>query len=397
MAKCPICVNEVPYDKYSWALENTNQPILPHPDASYYMGREVMYEATLDLDADVFENSYVPPDPLARLQELKREERVPSHASVGVELCPTCHNEIPPGWRQASVTVIAMCGARASGKSLYIATVVKALKRYLLKWRNSLQPYTDVTAHNYHAYYESPLFEQMGLMGATVRADTGQAYQLDPLIFSVGGNQQTGRQLLVLRDVAGEELENPPENEGHLNFMSRADVIVFMFDPLSVDAIARRLNDLVPTQSRSSGSPVQVLDNVQRRIEKSKTDNTVPPRMAVVLSKFDVMQTLAEVEDQDWSLVMSNRGSAMMRERGETGNQDLDQALLHEEVKSLLQRMGADEMVNKIENPHVGTYITHRFFAVSALGYPPVGDQVSSLGIAPFRVLDPLLWALGSK
>lgn len=393
MAKCAVCLFEVPFDSYTWALENTgNGPVLDDT-ASYYLGREVLIEATLDLDAEVVDNMYVEPNAEAALNGIIASGGLPQSARLGEELCPVCHNPLPRDWRFSNVTVVAMCGARASGKSLYIATAIKELKRQLLTQGTSLQMYTDITDDNYQTYYERPLFEQMGLMGATVRADTGQAYQLDPLVFSVGGNQQNGRQLLVLRDVAGEELENPPENDGHLDFMKRADVILFMFDPLSVDAIARRLNDLVPTQARSSGSPVQVLDNLQRRIGNAQPT----PRVGVALSKFDVMQTLADIDDQEWSRVMSNRGSAMMREPLASDDIDADQMLLHQEVKSLLLRMGAEEIVNKIENPHTGQQIPHRFFAISALGYAPVGEQVSSLGIAPFRVLDPLQWAMGTR
>ncbi|GAA1201063.1 TRAFAC clade GTPase domain-containing protein [Brevibacterium paucivorans] len=393
MAKCAVCLFDVPYDTYTWALENTGSAPVVDNNASYFLGREVRIEATLDLDADVVDNMYVEPNADAALNEIVASGGLPQSARLGAELCPICHNPLAPGWRFANVTVIAMCGARASGKSLYIATAIKELKRELLNNGTSLQMYTDTTDENYQTYYERPLFEQMGLMGATVRADTGQAYQLDPLVFSVGGNHQNGRQLLVLRDVAGEELENPPENDGHLDFMKRADVILFMFDPLSVDAISRRLNDLVPTQARSSGSPVQVLDNLQRRIGATQPT----PRVGIALSKFDVMQTLADIDDQDWSRVMANRGSAMMRERLTSDDAETDQLLLHQEVKSLLLRMGADEIVNKIENPHTGQQIPHRFFAISALGYAPVGEQVSSLGIAPFRVLDPLQWAMGAR
>lgn len=390
MSKCPICLFEVPAATYEYALENVGGGPFRHPDASNMLGRDVYYEGTLPLDARVENGVYVAPDAHAELHSYINMGSVPPTAHLGPELCPTCHNELPPNWRGNRVTVVAMCGARASGKSLYIATAVKALKHELLSQGSSLQMYTETTAHNYRTYYETPLFEQMGLMGATVRAETGQAYQLDPLIFSVGSSRRAGTQMLVIRDVAGEELENPPENDGHLDFMARADVVLFMFDPLSVDAIARRLNDLVPTQSRSSGSPVQVLDNLQRRIGSSPT----PPRVGVALSKFDVMQTLAEVEDQDWSLVMSNKGSAMMREPASGDDLGADRQLLHHEVKSLLLRMGATEMVNKIENPHMGISGEHMYFALSALGYAPVGDQVSSLGIAPFRVLDPVKWAM---
>ncbi|MYM20905.1 hypothetical protein GSY69_13280 [Brevibacterium sp. 5221] len=392
MSQCPLCFKELDPGRRLWAVKNVGGTRTVDPDASRVFGRDVSFEAQLPITRADVPGPWPP-----RVADLFRAFNVPPGAEVEDELCPECHYPLPDGWRDAHVTTVAMCGARASGKSLYIATAVKALNAYLGRMRGSLQMATPETAEIYRERYERPLFEEMGLMEPTVRAEAGQAYQLHPLIFSLGTFQGQAR-YLVLRDVAGEELENPPAHDGHLEFLPRAHAVIFMFDPLSVEAIRRRLQDLVPTQSRSSGSPVTVLDNLQMRIGTSPR----PPGLAVTLSKFDVLQRLRDVQDADWSRVMSNAGAAFMREPSGTtadpqtrmAQLEEDRSLVFLETRSLLLFMESSELVSKIENPHTGRPLPHSYFAVSALGDSPQGDRVSRHGISPHRVIDPLLWAL---
>ncbi|GAA2102084.1 MULTISPECIES: TRAFAC clade GTPase domain-containing protein [Brevibacterium] len=392
MSKCPLCFYEVPVDHYMWALKNTGLEPVVDDVASRWLGAEVAYEAVLDLhQSNPDYHGPWPPDGRALAAEFAEPG-----TEVEGEICPHCHNPLPEHWRETMVTNVVMCGARASGKSLYIATAVKSLHQFLLRHGASVQMATAATERVYREHYEKPLFQEMGLMGATVAANTGaDAFHLTPLIFSLGVDPVTRlRHMLVLRDVAGEELENPPAEDTHLDFMVRADTVIFMFDPLSVDAIRRRLQDLVPLDARSSGSATTVLDNLQRRIGVSAR----PPRVAVALSKFDVMQKLADINDAEWSRIMSNPGAAMMREPSYVQSFDLDESFrVHEEIRSLLLFMQAAEVVNKMERPHLGSPMPHQYFAVSALGDSPQGEKVSSHGIAPFRVLDPLLWAIDQQ
>jgi hypothetical protein len=121
------------------------------------------------------------------------------------------------------------------------------------------------------------------------------------------------------------------------------------------------------------------------------------PRLAVILSKFDALRALRDVEGSDWSYVMSNSGASYLRETS-TNRQydDADGQLLHEEVRSLLLRLHGSAIVTAVENPSTGVTLPHRYFVVSALGQPPVGNQLNPRGIAPFRCADPLRWVATS-
>ena len=120
---------------------------------------------------------------------------------------------------------------------------------------------------------------------------------------------------------------------------------------------------------------------------------TAQPKLAVIVSKFDALRALRDVEGSEWSLIMSNAGAAYLRDPSDTPQYDeSDGQLLHEEVRSLLTRLHGGSIVAAVENPATGMRLAHRYFAVSALGAPPSGNRLHSRGIAPFRTVDPVRW-----
>jgi hypothetical protein len=307
-----------------------------------------------------------------------------------VEICTVCHQQLPDGWRDGHAVCIAMAGARATGKSLYIAVLVKQLELLCENLGVSMEAATRATAAAYATHYETPLFAQRGLIPPTQPVHTQASLQREPLIFSIGIWQGV-RRYLVLRDVAGEDMEAGDLSAPPFHFFANADAVFFMFDPLRVKSIRDQLEDLLPTQMFGGGDPRAVLNNVMLAIGRGE------PKLAVILSKFDALRVLRDVEGSEWSLIMSNSGAGYLRDTSdaqrydETGGQ-----LLHEEVRSLLTRLNAGSMVAAVENPSTGMRLAHRYFVVSALGQPPSGDRLHARGIAPFRCADPVRWVTSS-
>ncbi|MDO5076852.1 hypothetical protein [Corynebacterium sp.] len=308
---------------------------------------------------------------------------------------------LPEGWQGSGTITIAMAGARASGKSLYIAVVVKLLRQLAIANGGTFRPADEHTRQTYTEKYERPLFEQMGLLPSTPSAQSADAHQRRPLIFDVGTHPRAdGAQkiFIVFRDVAGEDLreENFVEREQQLEFFRYADRIIFLFDPMAVPRIQHLLSGAVPRHEVGDDRPIAVLQNVLRVLGADYR-----PGIALVLSKFDTMQCLANVNESNsyytgsvnWQRVMNNFGAGFRRENSRMEDPfDMENSqLLHFEVLSLLDCLGATELMNQLRQPLFGTD-TYRFqcFAVSALGAPPDGGQVNRSGIAPFRCLDPL-------
>lgn len=379
MTKCPRCFSVLNPNHFLWTL-------IPQPGAPRY--RDDVASAYLGAPAEcgplyTWTNTGQggPPSTADASRALQ---------GPAVEICTVCHYTLPEGWRRGHAICIAMAGARATGKSLYIAVLVKQLELLCERLGVSMEPVTRATAQAYEANYETPLYVQRGLIPPTPTMHTQASSQREPLVFSIGGWHGV-RRFLVLRDVAGEDMESGDLHTPPFRFFANADAVFFMFDPLRVQTIRDQLRDLLPAQQFSGGDPRSVLNNLLMAVGQGQ------PKLAVILSKFDALRTLRNVEGSEWSMIMSNTGAAYLRDTSDSPRYDeLGGQLLHEEVRSLLTRLHGGAIVAAVENPSTGIVLPHRYFVVSALGQPPSGNKLHSRGIAPFRCADPIRWVTSS-
>ena len=295
--------------------------------------------------------------------------------------CPHCGTAHAPDWHGSRVTCIALAGAVNTGKSIYIGVLVPQLQQ-LVRLQKGVLRFADAgSEQRYREHYRKPLFQERAMIPPTTSMKAA-GHQRDPLVLRI--DAATGpRHYLVIRDVAGEDLERvSPEVD--LTFFAHADAVLFLFDPYHVREVREKLQMPPPPSMRQ---PQDVLDTVLDLMRPGAS------RIGVALSKFDALQELGEAEGAGWEEIMSNPGAAFLRESSFTPTYDEDDgALLHEEVRSLLLRLDAHEILNRVaplEAEHPGRM---RYFAVSALGARARGTHVDARGIAPFRCTDPVRW-----
>lgn len=382
MSKCPRCFTALHDDQYAWTVsplaggERYSDPV-----AAAFVGSEVesgpIYSVTRP-------QRYRGP-------LLKASDAAAALKAPVVEICPVCHFALPDDWRGGQTICIAMAGTPATGKSTYLAVLIKQMQLLCESIGVSMEPVTRASAAAYTVNYVRPLYEQRGLIEPTPALHAQAAHQREPLIFTIGIRDGI-RRFLVIRDVAGEDLESGDMRAPRFQYFGNADAVFFMFDPLRVRAIRDQLHDLLPAQSFSAGDPRGLLTNVLLAIGSGR------PKLAIILSKFDALRALGEVEESEWSQIMSNAGAAYMRDNSAGPYyDDGDGELLHEEVRSLLLRLHAQSMVAAIESHSTGAHLMHRYFVVSALGQPHTGTRLSARGITPFRCTDPLRWVTSSS
>ncbi len=119
-----------------------------------------------------------------------------------VQTCPTCHRDLPSGWRDADVFTMAVTGARGAGKSVYIAVLIYVLQQYVQRSGRTFAPFTAATQQVYEERYERPLFHENRVMPGTptLKVESG-AYQRDSMIWQISdprgsalpGDQGRGR------------------------------------------------------------------------------------------------------------------------------------------------------------------------------------------------------------
>lgn len=376
MTKCPRCFNVLPPDDFAWMdAAPTSQSI--DPVASQYVGHDVR-------SGEVHTGQRPPgagPD----------WTPFPAGSTDLIEVCPTCHYELPHNWRFGVATCVTMAGARYTGKTVFIAVLIKQLQKHAERLGREVVPANAVTQRRYREEYEEPLFEERGIVQHTPRASLAGSYQHDPLVFNLGLWGEV-RRYLVIRDVAGEDMESAEIGGAPWQFFSLADAVIFLFDPMRVSEIADQLRDLVPESAQVGGDPREVLRTVMRLIGYGN------PKLAIVLSKFDALQALSGVSSSRWGRMMSQPGAAYNRDPGLLGHpyDEQDGLLLNAEVHSLLQRLDAGPLLTRVENYMTGHQYEHRFFAVSALGETPEGEKLHRSGISPFRCADPIRWVFAA-
>ena len=308
--------------------------------------------------------------------------------STGWRVCPRCHNRLPAEYCANPGRIVALVGAKGSGKSTYIAVLLHELThRVGAELDASLVACDDRTIARYKQDFALPLYGQNRLLSATRSAATEPR---DPLVYlltrTIRGRLRTttASLTLVLFDTAGEDLRSREMSELHLRYLEAADAIVFLVDPLELAGAEPSLSGAARARGGANhgdpdSDPINVISRVTERLRAVRPGRRIDVPVAVALSKIDALQPSLE------------RQSPLHRARVPTGTLDLDdREAVHEQVRALLEEW----QVGMIDRYLSQTYADYAFFALSALGGVPEPDRVGPGGIRPYRVEDPLLWLL---
>jgi hypothetical protein len=309
---------------------------------------------------------------------------------TGKRVCPSCHGALPPEYCAHPGRLVALIGGKGAGKSTYIGVLVHELmNRVGEELQASLVPCDDYTIRRYEEEFGRRLYGERLLLDSTLSADTAPR---DPLVYlltrTVRGRfrSRTGSLTLVLFDTAGEDLGSRDSVERHLRYLSAADAIIFLIDPLTLPG-AEPSPGGGPRNGRRSGrgdrdaattatDPLYVITRVTEMLQHSDGKRPVP--VAIALSKIDALPAITG-------------RSALHRARSGAGVLRLDDhEAVHEQVRGLLTEWEAGN-IDRYVDQH---YANYAYFGLSALGAPPAGNGIDQGGIRPYRVEDPLLWLL---
>jgi Double-GTPase 2 len=321
-----------------------------------------------------------------------------SGATTTTRICPACHRRLPAQYAKIPSRLIALVGAKESGKTVFMTVLVHELMHRLGEQLDaSISAADDTTGHQFASAYETPLYRGSSLLAPTTPA---RAHDRIPLVFrlTTGGTRLQGRNsrrrrsqadgdakpvLLSFFDPAGEDLRSQESTEQNARYLAAADGIVLLLDPLQMPGGRKLAADgtRLPTQATDADTPVAVLRNITDLILRTEPDGLITRPLAIVFSKIDALQhDLKETSP----LRQTPAQGAYFDER--------DSLEVHTEVQRLLSRWQGS-LIDRIARQH---YRRYRYFGVSALGETPTSaNQVSPRGIRPYRVGNPLTWILG--
>ncbi|MET9780062.1 hypothetical protein ABZ645_03405 [Nocardiopsis alba] len=307
-------------------------------------------------------------------------------AATDRQVCAVCHSRLPVNFGRMRGRMIALVGARESGKTVFMTVLVHELKnRVGERFAASVGGADDHTRHRFASDYESPLYEEGRLLRATRRTGTTR----EPLVFRFTGRRRglvrtrPRHTLLSFFDTAGEDLNDTRSVETGLRYLENADGVIVLLDPLRMEGARRSAapGSRSPSPEDPRHRPIHALERVTEVLMRRQgtPNRLIPVPIAVCLTKID---TLRHGLDEGSPLHRPQPDGPFF---DESDSQDV-----HAQVQQLLHRWDGSGVDNHVTNH----YRDARYFGVSALGDDPGEDNRVRGGVRPYRVADPFLWLL---
>jgi hypothetical protein len=304
-------------------------------------------------------------------------------------VCPICHSQLPTEFGIVDDLLIAMVGAKGSGKTVYMTVLVhEMMNRMGAQLDASIMAADDDTRRRFAGSYENGLYEDRQMPAPTQSAAVSDN-RVAPLVFRLSMTRQRLfrsaplHTLLSFFDAAGEDLVSQDSVDLNGRYLGNADGIIVLLDPLQLSAARRSAVPGSPLPGAGYESPSNVLGRITdllRARPESAGKELIDTPLAVVFPKIDALaHTLGA-------------GSPLLAEPPGGSRFDVGDSLdVHVEVMRLLKEWAAVQ-IDQIVDKNFGRY---RYFGVSALGANPTADHRTPItGIQPYRVTDPFLWLL---
>jgi hypothetical protein len=317
-----------------------------------------------------------------------------------IQLCPHCHSQLPVHFGKIDNRMVAMVGAKFSGKSVFMTVLLHELTHRVGRRFDAAVIGADERTRREFGGEERTLYTE-GVLPVTTRTAAADGTR-EPFVFkfSVGERRRFRSTLrhtvLSFFDTAGEDLESEQGIARNVRYLSCADAVIVLLDPLTIPGVVDGLGldpSVLPAKAQQEAakadSPLNILTRVTEALQK--TPQVGPNRMidvpvAIAFSKVDAL----------WD-ALSDQSPLRQPASSEAYFDERDSSAVHAYVQALLYEWEGGQ-IDQLLAKH---YRNYRYFGLSALGaVPPVLEpgqhrqRVARSGIQPYRVEDPFLWLM---
>ncbi|MFJ3707998.1 hypothetical protein OG204_29870 [Streptomyces sp. NBC_01387] len=313
--------------------------------------------------------------------------------STHVRVCRRCHSDFPSDYCDQDSRIIALVGAKASGKSTYVSVLVNELRNRVGRaYEASIAAMGSDTQRRDREMSED-LYDQLRLPDATRPAAMGFN---DPLLYRLSlprrkrlgdGSRHTA---LVFFDAAGEDLKSAEAMDRYTHYLAAADGVILLVDPLQLGSVRDQLppGEGPPLPSVET-SPQQIAADLAAQLRahgRGGSRGRVTTPIAVAVTKTDMLRPLLDPH------------SPLLRNAPHSGGMVSEQERLavHEEMRSLMESWDSGALTRQLERD----FAELSLFGLSALGAPPPAHAPADApksGPQPLRIEDPLLWLLARR
>lgn len=313
--------------------------------------------------------------------------------STPVRVCRRCHSDLPSDYCDQDSRIIALVGAKASGKSTYVSVLLNELRNRVGRaYDASLAAMGGETQRRDREMAED-LYERLRLPDATRPAAMGFN---DPLLYRLSlprrgrlgdGSRHTA---LVFFDAAGEDLKSAEAMDRYTHYLGAADGIILLVDPLQIGSVRDRTTSAdSPPLPAVETPPQQIAADLAAQLRahgRGGSRGRVTTPIAVAITKTDMLRP------------MLGPHSPLLRNGSHPGGtlDEEERLTVHEELRSLLDGWDSGVLSRQLERD----FAELSFFGLSALGSPPPAHAPADApksGPQPMRVEDPLMWLLARR
>nr|MBQ8890954.1 hypothetical protein [Clostridia bacterium] len=305
--------------------------------------------------------------------------------------CNVANKEIPRDFLNGPSFSVAILGAKASGKSNYIGVLINSIKNEMSKSFNCIlnTAASEESWDQYNNHYYEPLFNQKVVIPATANDI------LPPMIFPLrfleskmfNKNQYKVDKVAALTfyDTAGEKLNSTDTMLAENQYITNANGIILLLDPLQVPSVREQLRGKMqlPAQNSDTAEVLAKIIETIRMVNKVRGIIDIP--IALVFTKIDVLEKFDLLRENS---VLYQESEHLAR--GIFVKDDFN--AVNREMRALIDNWVDSDLSQQLKN-----FKTVAMFGVSALGGIPVGAKLEAGKITPRRVLDPLLWLFAEK
>jgi len=300
--------------------------------------------------------------------------------------CSKCGETLSSNLRGGNL-MFSVVGAKTTGKSCYIATLINELEEQAGKYGFTMTT-NDETMDLYERRFKRPLYEYRETIGGTQTHDRDASR---PLIYTLDFLQCEPRKRanLIFYDAPGERFNREEDMRKYTRYLSNSAGIIFLVDPFQLPAIReyylKRRGDesgeisfsRKPTSEALVGKVFNRLINVME--SEGKRDSTtgkfsVP--LAVALTKIDALRSL-----------LTDEAPVFLPPRHSSGVSEGDVRRNHDYFRNFLT-------VEPTFFNNIRLFQRVACFGVSALGQIPQENEKLRFEPRPIRALDPILWLL---
>jgi len=301
------------------------------------------------------------------------------HGRTGQRVCAECHTPLPANFGGSFSPVIAVVGARSTGKTVYLTVVAHHLRTVVRdRFHAAVSIFPDNASITLAANVEE-IFERGSLPALTEQRD-GRS---EPMVFEWRSKRLFRRyrsSYLSFLDTAGESLGTRTGVED-LKLLAGVDSFIVVLDPFTLPGARDRLPASAPTAVSNAFEVLKQVTEMIRKAEGTDPERRVKKPIAVAFAKIDALR--------------GHLGEGHPIFGAEANGRWVNDAAgraVHESVREMLREWGASDIDDYVDH----NYKKYRYFAVSSLGREPYYEdyKVAEGGVRPLRVADPVVWLL---